>query len=289
MLLYRVLSALVGIPLAVLLVCQGGLWLTVPLCVLAAIGFHEFSDKARLQQIHVLEPLGHGVCLAFLALTHARTMGSLSPERYDRALLGLLFLLVAGSLIGYVFRYHREPQTPVVAGVSATVLGSLYVGVPFSFFVLLRGFHSADPPVAIPGFPGFPQEFGARLLLWLFCVTWATDTGAYFAGKKLGQRKLTPASPNKTWEGAAGGFLAAVAVALTFGAWFQLPLWLTVPVGVMAGVLGQFGDLCKSILKRDLGTKDFGALIPGHGGVLDRFDSLMMNVPVAYFYAVLVM
>jgi len=123
----------------------------------------------------------------------------------------------------------------------------------------------------------------------LFCVTWATDTGAYFTGKNLGRKKLTPASPNKTWEGTGGGLLAAVVVALAFGAWFQLPLRLTAPVGVMAGIMGQFGDLCKSILKRDLGTKDFGALIPGHGGVLDRFDSLMMNVPVVYFYAVLVM
>ncbi|NCO39143.1 MAG: phosphatidate cytidylyltransferase [Armatimonadetes bacterium CG_4_10_14_3_um_filter_66_18] len=301
MLLYRALSALVGLPLAVVLVCSGGLWLAVPVCALVALGFGEFADKARAKNLNVIAPLGYAVSVALVVVTYARTLpagafGRLSPDRYDRALLGLLFLLVMGSLILYVFRYHRDQRAPVVADVSATVLGALYLGVAFSFFVLLRDFHSGETPVAIPGFAGHPQQFGARVLLLLFCATWATDTGAYFAGKNLGERtpfvrkhKLTPASPNKTWEGCVGGFVAAVLVGLAFGSWFQLPLLLALLVGAVAGVMGQFGDLCKSIMKRDLGTKDFGSLIPGHGGVLDRFDSLMMNVPAVYLLLIAVM
>ena len=293
MLIYRVLSAVVGIPLVILLVCKGGWFLTLPLCLLTIIGLYEFSDKARLQQIQVVQPVAYVVGLALILLTHTRTVpsgqfGHLSSEQYAQMLLGLLFLLVMGSLVVSFFRFHRDQQSPVVADVSATVLGALYVGFLFSFFVLLRGLQITEA-AAIPGFARFPQEFGGRLLLLLFLVTWATDAGAYFTGKNLGRRKLTPASPNKTVEGALGGFLAAVVVALALGAWFQLPFRLTLPVGVLAGIMGQFGDLCKSILKRNLGTKDFGALIPGHGGVLDRFDSLLMNVPVVYFYTVLAM
>ncbi|MBI3920662.1 MAG: phosphatidate cytidylyltransferase [Armatimonadetes bacterium] len=289
MLVSRVLSAVVGIPLAVILVCKGGLWVTVSLCVLAVLGFHEFGDKARLKQINMIGWLGCIISVSFILFTEARTLPPgtewhLSPDRYDRTLLGLVFLLVMGSLIVSVFRYHRNQQEPVVANVSATVLGSLYVGVTLSFFVLLRDFHHGAPLVAIPGFSAWPQQLGARLMLLLFCATWATDSGAYFIGKSLGKHKLTPASPNKTVEGTVGGLVAAVLVSVAVGLWFRLPIPLSIPIGVIAGIMGQLGDLCKSIMKRDLGTKDFGALIPGHGGVLDRLDSLMMNVAIVYIY-----
>lgn len=128
---------------------------------------------------------------------------------------------------------------------------------------------------------------GARVMLLVFFSTWATDSGAYLVGRKYGRRKLTPASPNKTVEGSEGGFAASLLVGVLAGLALHLPIGLCAAIGALVGVTSQLGDLAKSILKRDLGTKDFGDLIPGHGGVLDRCDSLLMNVPLVYYLVLL--
>lgn len=292
MLCYRVLSAVVGIPLAVVLVCAGGLWLTLPVCALAMIGFLEFADKARAKRVSVLTALGLPLTLALVLLAHARTVPEgallhLTGEGYGTMLSAVVFALVMGCLALYVVGYHHDRSLPVVANVGATVLATLYVGVTFSFFPLLRAFGDGRPSTPLLGIPWLPVDLGARLLLVVMAATWVSDTLAYFAGVSIGRTTLSPTSPNKTVEGLFGGFLGALVTALLLGAWLHVPAQYTLPVGVAIGVLGQVGDLCKSVLKRDLGTKDFGTLIPGHGGVLDRFDSLMMNVPVAYFCALL--
>jgi len=116
-------------------------------------------------------------------------------------------------------------------------------------------------------------------------VTWITDTGAYFVGSRFGRRKLAPRlSPNKTVEGAIGGLIFATAMSIAWGSWIGLPWWHCAILGPILGFLGQIGDLCESALKRDLGIKDFGGIMPGHGGILDRFDSLLFTAPIAYYY-----
>lgn len=291
MLLARVLSAVVGIPLLIAAVCAGGLWFTGAVCVLTALGMHEFSEKCRLQGIRMLEPLAHACAIGLVLLVYARTaqetaVFSVHANVFGGALLGLVGALVGGTLVYYVWRFHHDQTVHVLVEASVTVFGALYVGIPFAFFPLVRalgGPELPDEPVA--GLPWFAVDLGARLLLLVFCAIWATDISAFFVGRHLGRHKLTPVSPNKTVEGAIGGLLGAIAVSALVAPVLRLPLTLALPQGLVIGIAGQLGDLMKSVLKRDLETKDFGSLIPGHGGILDRFDSLMLAVPISYFCA----
>ncbi len=291
MLRFRVASAIVGIPVAVVAVCLGGWWLALPAAALACLGLHEFISKCERRRWELAGPLMYGFVGLLVLATHcyAAPEGAawrMPADVYAVTQAGLLFALLACSLGYYVYRYHYDQRHPVVRNATASVFGALYLGVPFAFFPLLRGVGAAEPALAPAGLP-WPLEFGARAMLLTFCCTWATDSAAYFVGRSMGKTKLTPASPNKTVEGMVGGAAGCLLAALGVGLWVRVPLHFALPLGVVLGFAGQVGDLAKSILKRDLGTKDFGALIPGHGGVLDRFDSLMLNVPLAYFVALL--
>ncbi len=289
MLRFRIASAVVGIPLAVAAACLGGWWLTVPVLALACLGLHEFVSKCEDRRWELAAPLMYAYVTLLVLLTHAFAAPEAAPwhvraEVYAIAQAGLLFGLLACALGYYVYRYHFDQRHPVLRNASATVFGALFLGVPFAFFLLLRTVGTTEPVRAAAGTP-WTLEFGARAMLLTFFCTWATDSAAYFVGRGLGRTKLTPASPNKTVEGMVGGVIGCLLAALLAGLWLRVPLHFALPLGVVLGFAGQVGDLAKSILKRDLGTKDFGALIPGHGGVLDRFDSLMLNVPLAYFVA----
>jgi phosphatidate cytidylyltransferase len=138
--------------------------------------------------------------------------------------------------------------------------------------------------------PGMLADAGAWVVVLVIATTWACDSGAFFSGRALGKRKLAPTiSPGKTVEGAAGGMVCALAMALGVG-WLllRLDIRLAAAVGVLTGVLAPVGDLCESAMKRELGIKDFGSLFPGHGGVLDRFDSLLFTAPVVYYLLLMV-
>jgi phosphatidate cytidylyltransferase len=160
------------------------------------------------------------------------------------------------------------------------LVGMVYIGVLLSAFVLL---HDLGPRVRVT--PFVPVDRGAWLILFVSVCVWASDSCAYFVGRSLGRRKLAPAlSPNKTIEGAVGGLLGALLFGAAFGYWIHLPVRDGIVIGLLAGILGPLGDLFESALKRELGIKDFGSLMPGHGGALDRIDSLLFVVPVAYLY-----
>ena len=131
----------------------------------------------------------------------------------------------------------------------------------------------------------------AAWVFFVLFVTWVSDTTAFFAGRRLGRRKLAPGiSPGKTWEGTVGGICGGIAVSLLFftATPFQLPLtyWQAILLSALVSVLGQTGDLVESLIKRNLGVKDSGRLMPGHGGILDRIDSLLFAGLVVYYYAV---
>lgn len=158
------------------------------------------------------------------------------------------------------------------------LLGWGYVGMLFSSFVLMRGL-----PGQITVAPFGTADRGAWLMFFVTACVWATDTFAYLVGRSVGRHKLAPAlSPNKTVEGSFGGLLGAMLVGAAFAHWIHLPVSHGLAVGAIAGTVGQLGDLFKSSLKRELGLKDFGNLLPGHGGILDRFDSLLFVTPLSY-------
>jgi phosphatidate cytidylyltransferase len=129
---------------------------------------------------------------------------------------------------------------------------------------------------------GFSTPFGWQVLLFMFVTIWGNDTGAYFIGSLLGKTPLAPKiSPKKTVEGALGGLVVGVLAGVGFGLVFRLPLSILV-LSLLIGIVGQIGDLFESLLKRGAGVKDSGWILPGHGGVLDRFDSAMLSLPLVY-------
>jgi phosphatidate cytidylyltransferase len=205
-------------------------------------------------------------------------------------LSGLLTALLIGLFCSELRR--ATPRPARVLG--AALLGAAYLGWLLSFVLHLRrlgAMAEVSPWVEA-------QPYAPWAVMTVFVVTWATDTFAYFAGRGYGRRKLAPhLSPGKTVEGALGGLAGAVASALVMGTWTGLgqprDLWGTVALhslalGLLLGIAAQAGDLFASSLKREWGVKDFGGLLPGHGGLLDRFDSLLFTAPIAYYYLTLV-
>jgi phosphatidate cytidylyltransferase len=175
------------------------------------------------------------------------------------------------SLIGLLSRRQKEGAFTSWAW---TIAGILYVGWLLSHLVALRGL-----------------DAGRNWVFFALFTTWASDTTAFFIGRKLGRHKLAPnISPGKTWEGATGGILGAIIVSILFftATPFHLPLtyWQAIPLSILVSIFGQVGDLVESLLKRNMGVKDSGKLMPGHGGILDRMDSIIFAGIVVYYYVI---
>lgn len=275
MLLPRILSAVVGIPLGILIVWVGGPWLAGLVLLLALIGFQEYHRTLRGKHIEALREIGYPAIVALIVGAYSLAGNDTQWLLY---LEGVLALTVIGSLAFHIF---VPVEGSKLMSAAATVLGVLYIGYLFSIFILVR-----EMPNVPTGEPG-SMPLGLRLFITILAATWAADTGAYAAGKTMGKHKLCPrVSPGKTVEGVAGGVVLAALIAWAVGSrWAGFEPGWAVGLGVVAALLGLIGDLSKSIIKRDMGVKDFGTLIPGHGGVLDRFDSLLVNMAAAYFLA----
>jgi phosphatidate cytidylyltransferase len=301
-LLVRLTSSMVGIPLLLFLVFAEGppeyaaLPFTCAVAICALMGGWEYFRGLRLRGFSPSEGP------AFAAIFFLQ-FAAWSVSRFQAATLlpALIALLVIGTLIHQVMRRDPEP----VANIGVTFLGVVYVGWLFSYLIFLRSLPGnvhlhglealangplAHTPLARPIADLAHAARGTWMVLYVFAVTWSTDAGAYFVGMRFGRRQLAPRlSPKKTIEGALGGLLAATLMSLIWGTWVGLPWIHCLLLGPTLGALGQVGDLCESALKRDLGIKDFGALLPGHGGILDRFDSLFFTAPIAYYYVTLVL
>jgi len=186
-------------------------------------------------------------------------------------LLLVLPALVIAALAAAMLR--GAPFDNMIASVGATLLGVMYVAFLGGHLVAVR--------------MGFEQARAAGLLSFFFLVIMGSDTGAYYTGRALGRHKLAPAvSPGKTWEGAVGGMVASLLMAVLAHYWFfpELPLKWALGLAATMNVLGALGDLTESALKRGAGAKDAAQILPGHGGLLDRLDSLLFNAPVLYYF-----
>ncbi len=179
----------------------------------------------------------------------------------------LVALTIAVSLVAAMARPELKGS---LADWAVSLAGALYVALLLSYFVALR---QADQ--------------GLRWILMAFLCTWACDSAAYLVGRTVGRRKFSPRiSPNKTWEGTIGGVVGATLVGLLAVPLLGLPIWWALLMGAAVSVAAISGDLAESFIKRQLGIKDSGTLIPGHGGVLDRVDSLLFAVPLVYYVMV---
>jgi len=209
--------------------------------------------------------------------TYKLAGGIIAHERSESLAGGALpldavfFLLVLG--IAALTLATRRPLVEVLPAAGISASGFILVAFPLSFAIRL---HGAGPQ-------------GPTLLLFALVIVWVSDTAAYFAGRAIGKHPFAPRlSPNKTWEGAAAGFLASLAVAFVFMPWVNVPLGHLLAMAALGNIAGQVGDLLESGYKRSAGIKDSGSLLPGHGGVLDRIDALILAIPVVWYYWLLI-
>ena len=200
-----------------------------------------------------------------------------APAREPNLLILTLALFLIFVFISQTFRFQAD-FSKMLAGVGVTVLGVLYVMFLGGFIVAMRvGFGETLVPF-----------LSTKLLAYFFLVVMGSDVGAYYIGKNMGKRKLVPKiSPNKTWEGLIGGLLIAVAFAALSTLWFfpELPYKISIPLAVFMAIIGVGGDLAESAMKRGSKAKDAANILPGHGGLLDRLDSLLFNAPILYYFA----
>jgi phosphatidate cytidylyltransferase len=269
----RVGFAVVAIPLALLVVWYGGLPLAGLLAAAGALGTGELFRLAERGGIRPARLLGLATAaaiplLAYLALARPSVASAVTGGGLYVAALWLLLLLT------WVLVARAPAERPLDA-VSVTLLGVAYTGGLPAFLLLIR--HGQLPE---------RSWAGAWLVFFPLVVTWVCDTAAMFGGRTVGGPKLAPTvSPGKTRSGAVAGVVGALAVAPVFSTWvfprvgIELRLWQAVAVAATLSVVGQVGDLVESLFKRQAGVKDSSHLIPGHGGVLDRLDSLYFVVP----------
>lgn len=252
----RLVSAMIMLPLLVLLVL-GGLPLYVGGLVLMGVALHEFYNAFDKIQKRPIYEIGYAfvVCM-FLANLFAWNTGVYAF---------IMFILFLVAII-YVLRQKRD-----VVEVSLTFSGILYICFCFNYIILIS-----------------ERLDRGHTYVWLvFIIAFLTDTFAYFIGRRFGRHKLMPkTSPKKTIEGSLGGIIGASLSCIIFGLIFKLPLGIMVLMAFFGSIIAQMGDLIASAVKRYVGIKDYGKLIPGHGGVLDRFDSVLLVAPYVYFVLV---
>ena len=256
----RIITGLVLAALAIVLVVHGGLIFFLVMAALALVGLNEFY---RLTRMYRPLPLA-----GFLGVALMVSMAwFFSPHAvFGAVCAGVLFTALVGLSAG--------PKPGITVRMAVTLLGMLYIGLGFSAVLLIR-----------------PMDSSGLILLIVVFGTWAGDTMAYFTGRFFGATPMAPVlSPKKTWEGFAGGAISAVLVVMFLGL-YSAPLHAggSFLVGVTVAVAGPLGDLFESLIKRDVQIKDSGRGIPGHGGVLDRFDALIFTAVAAYFVLTLVL
>lgn len=213
---------------------------------------------------------------------HIQGFAHLSINHNELSITPLFPLIITGLIfLGFITEFFRSEKSPI-KNIGATLFGAVYIGWLLSHIVMLKNFNTE-----IQVFNKDIQA-GSCIILMLLMCTWATDTFAFFVGRKYGKRKLSPkSSPNKTVEGSIAGLISSILVALIVGYIIGIPIIHSAILGILFGTTSQIGDLTESAIKREIGIKDFGNIIPGHGGILDRIDSMLFTAPIAYYYVLL--
>jgi phosphatidate cytidylyltransferase len=266
--LRRLASTLVLLPVFLLVLIQAPPYVFDALVVVAsAIGLWELTRMLQVGGRPV-----HGVLAVAVGAAVTASFAAASSTADPFVLPSLVLAVAVAAVLAAPLARQVAPATEPAAN---TLLAILYIGWLLGYGILLQ--HSVP--------------HGDQLVLFVVGVTWIGETMAYVIGSTLGRHKLAPViSPRKTVEGAIAQVIASVATGLALGAWL-LPgcgTGAAVAGGVLLGVVGQVGDLTESVIKRSVGTKDTGGIIPGHGGVLDRIDSLLFNLPAFYYFSRLV-
>jgi phosphatidate cytidylyltransferase len=278
----RVATAVVLIPGVVALVLWGSTALvagvTALVILLALFEFFGFGDAIG----HRAYRFWTATCALFLVFTQwLATNSPPEPQAYsvDR-IVGIgstvfitpvvgdvFFIFLLGVMVLTLWTRRTMVEALPAAGISSS--GLVLVALPLTFAISIHGI----------------ATYGPRLLLFVLVITWVGDTAAYFVGRAIGKHKLAPVlSPNKSWEGSIASILGAFLVAVVFSRWMIVSLPHLLGMAAVGNVAGQMGDLLESAFKRSAGVKDSGTLLPGHGGILDRIDALILAIPVVWYY-----
>jgi len=288
----RVATAAVLIPIVLLLVLRAPVpLLAAAVAAVAVLALREYVDLVRHYHVEPFRtPLYVITVLGFAAL--AAQTGSDYLIATSQMLFGLAVAVVGAAFFFLALAMRREPLAAGFPAAAAASFGLLYIALPLAMLVQLR-----------------QQGSGAFLILYVLIVVWMGDTVAYYTGRALGRHKLAPRiSPGKTWEGTVGSLVGAVVCGtLVFAYSRQIssglisiglltpaqaylppripPLWHFAALSTVINIAAQIGDLAESLIKRGAGVKDSGAILPGHGGMLDRIDALLFAAPVLWYYA----
>ncbi len=278
----RIATAAVLIPCVVGLVLWG-------LTVVLAIGTALVILLALFEYFGLGDAIGHRAyrfwtATCALGLVYVQWLAAIAPSyeltggltfhRMIGRVLGniptvqdVFFIFVLG--VGALTLCTRRPIVEALPAAGISASGLLLVAFPLTFAIRLHAY-GVDGP---------------KLLMFVLVITWVGDTAAYFAGRALGKHRIAPVlSPNKTWEGTVASIIGALIVAVVFTRWLTVPLPHLLGMAAAGNIAGQAGDLLESAYKRSAGVKDSGKLLPGHGGVLDRIDALILAIPVVWYY-----
>jgi len=302
--LQRILTAAVAIPLIVLICMKGGLYFFLFVALISALALIEFYSLVKTKEAKPLVVLGviSGFfinCSFFAPKLHEIIADALGvsgvpfPTSTQFLLITLLLSIAILSLVE-LFRNNGS----AILNLSTTIMGILYIPLFFGAFI---GIRELFIPLDFPFVRFFPNDYGllnptnmetayrwgGYTVISIFAMIWICDSAAYYGGMMMGKHKLFPrVSPKKSWEGSIFGFIFAILSAV--GAKMLVLPYLTITnavvIGFIVGTIGQMGDLVESLIKRDAGVKDSSNLIPGHGGMFDRFDSLLLVAPIVYLY-----
>ncbi|MFL6227592.1 MAG: phosphatidate cytidylyltransferase [Pyrinomonadaceae bacterium] len=266
----RILTALVALPVIIASIWFDQLALVFVLLAAAALmaGLYEFWILSARRDMKAMRELGTIFAVAFLVLFYFRAAAD-APVLIPMALVAFVITALAAAAL------RGAPFERMMGSAGATVLGVLYVVFLGGHIIALR--------------TTFQPQLARDLLFFFLLVVMGSDTAAYYTGRAFGRHKLAPKiSPGKTWEGAVGGMCASLLAATLAHFWFfpELSLRVALPLAAVMNALGVVGDLTESTLKRGAGAKDAAKILPGHGGLLDRLDSLLFNAPLLYYFAV---
>ncbi|MBN1464457.1 phosphatidate cytidylyltransferase [candidate division KSB1 bacterium] len=262
----RLIVALLYGPLVLFLNWKGGYFLFALVLIVSTVSYWEYFRLAKKKGADAQLVSGELLTAALIVALYCKSAA-------------LLQVILAGAICIFFIELYRKKSSPIL-NVAATLFGSLFFSLLFGTFLLIRD---------LPFVNGLADDEAGQWLIMLILATWVCDSAAYIVGSYFGRHKLMPRiSPNKSVEGSVAGFLFAILAAYICHQWFidELSPLDSMAIGAIAGSFGQYGDLFESMFKRDADVKDTSKLLPEHGGMMDRFDSLTISAPIMYLYLV---
>lgn len=278
----RILTGIVGIAIIAVVIQSGGRVFAAMSLILAFLAWHELTDLLERRRMHLTYVFGFFALAGILGIAYMSSATNLfSAVTFSTLIIPAMLAISFWILILTLIFYQLVNPPDALASIG----GIFYIGLPFAFLILLRGLGHDLIETPLDQY-GIHLTRGSALVWMMFLGTWASDTFAYFVGTAFGSHRLAPTiSPKKSVEGFLGGILGTIATTSLVGNLiFQFPAIEMAVFGFIIAIAATLGDLVESVIKRFAGMKDSGSIIPGHGGVLDRFDSLLFTAPVAYYF-----